>query len=86
MCCQKYGIYEIDTSNYQELIFTSLVIYFQKVKLRTNTYRSHKLFYNNGFRDDLTKGLSCNNVQSDGLFQFTKNSKMVLEKRPLIRD
>ena len=45
-----------------------------------------KHFDNNELRDELIRELSSNNMQSDDLAQFTNISKMILEKKALLKE
>ena len=80
-CFQNCGFYETGISNSHKLTFSVLKTYFLKTKLKIIKYRDYKHFDNNGFREDLIRELSSNNIQSDDLTQFTNISKMMLEKR-----
>ena len=80
-CFQNSGVYETGISDFHKLTFTVLKTYFQKAKRRIIKYRDYKHFDSNGFRDDLIKELSSNNIQPDDLAQFTNISKMMLGKK-----
>ena len=80
-CFQNSSVYETGISDFHKLTFTVLKTYFQKAKRRIIKYRDYKHFDSNGFRDDLIKELSSNNIQPDDLAQFTNISKMMLGKK-----
>ena len=85
-CFQNSGVYETGTSDFHKLTFTVLKSYFHKAKLRIIKYRDYKHFDNNECRDELIRELSFNNMQSDNLAQFKNISKMILEKKLLLKE
>ena len=69
-CFQQSSTYETGLSDFHELTYTFLKMYYAKKKARFVKYRIYKNFSNYKFRRDMSKVLSLSNLQKDEFDSF----------------
>ena len=85
-CFQHSDIYETGLSDFHQLTFTVLKMFYAKQKPRIIKYRDYKNFNKNTFRMDLLKELSLSNLQEGDFDKFKFIVSNLLESHAPLKE